>query len=101
MKPLLNTLEFQILATMGSAEMAGRAIGAEYEKEFGRINYGTLYTTLRRLRESGFVDSRDDSDDDGRVRYFTLTGNGRVAVQSSRLFYRELAQIGLQKGQLA
>lgn len=91
----LNPLEFQILAVLGTSPMAGRAIAVEYEKEFGRISYGTLYTTLRRLGEAGLVDAAESSDADGRIRNFTLTGNGRIALQRSRAFYRNLSQFGL------
>jgi len=81
---------------MGSLEMAGRDIGKAYEAEFGSMSYGTLYTTLRRLKEAGFVDSRDDEDEDGRVRFFTLTGNGQRAVAKSRVFFRDLSLVGLR-----
>lgn len=96
MKPTLIPLEFQILAVMGASEMTGRTIRTEYEKEFGQMNYGTLYTTLRRLRDVGFVHARDGNDGDGRVRLFTATENGRLAVERSRAFYRDLALVGLR-----
>lgn len=91
----LSLAEFQVLAAMGAREMAGRDIRIAFEKEFGRISYGTLYTTLRRLRESGFLEDRDDADADGRIRYFKLTGKGQTALTATRTLYRTLAAAGL------
>jgi len=50
---------------------AGRQISKEYKQKYKRgISYGALYLTLRRLVESGFAEFYDDSDQDGRLRYF-------------------------------
>src|SRR5690242_501267 len=69
MKPVSDT-EFQLLSVLSHREKSGLEVANAYEKEFDAIKVGTLYTTLRRLGEEGFVGSRDDKDDDGRVRYF-------------------------------
>ncbi len=34
----------------------------------------------RRLKEAGWVESRDDEDGDGSVRFFKITGNGLAAL---------------------
>src|SRR4051812_41456176 len=95
----LSDVEFQLLALLTTREKSGREIALHFEKETGRvISYGTLYTTLRRLREAGCVDSKDSEDADGRVRSFVLTGNGRIALANTRKSYSELATFGLSMG---
>ena len=69
-------------------------MATRYKEEAGRsISYGTLYTTFRRLREAGWVDSRDDDDQDGRVRYFRLLGAGARALMAGRRHYAALADL--------
>lgn len=99
MKPL-SDVEFQLLALLSTQEKSGREIAQQYEAESGYpISYGTLYTTLRRLKEMGCVETRDDIDGDGRVRYFTLTGGGRNAIQRARRDYQKLAGFALKGAQ--
>ena len=94
----LSNLEFQLLALLGSKEQTGREVAAAYDRETGgKLSYGTLYTTLRRLKESGFLDARDADDVDGRVRYFKINGHGRAALAASRAQYQTLAAFGLKK----
>ena len=58
-------------------ELSGRDVAGAYLKTYGkRIAYGTLYTLLRRLGTSGWVNARDDADADGRVRFFVITAAG-------------------------
>lgn len=69
--------ETALLDLMGTRERTGREIAEAYAKEHGTtISYGTLYTALRRLKEGGWIDMRDDEDEDGRLRYYKLSGPG-------------------------
>ncbi len=69
--------ETALLDLMGTRERTGREIAEAYAKEHGTtISYGTLYTALRRLKEGGWIDMRDDEDEDGRLRYYKLSGTG-------------------------
>lgn len=93
----LSTTEFQLLAVMGARDQSGREIASAYEREAGSsISYGTLYTTLRRLKEMGFVSSRDASDVDGRVRYFKITAQGLAALAKARKTFVRLAGFGTE-----
>jgi len=95
----LSETEFQLLAMLGSREKSGRDIAADFMKETGReISYGTLYTTLRRLREAGFVEMREGQDNDGRIRYFTLLASGRRTLADQRRIYSALAAFGRSTG---
>ena len=55
---MLTDVEFQLLA-LTVEERTGRQIAKEYERAMrSSISYGTLYPTLRRLADSGWVKSR-------------------------------------------
>jgi DNA-binding PadR family transcriptional regulator len=93
---LPNPTQLQFLAVMGTDELPGRDIAKRLKKESGRaIGYGTLYVTLQRLRDEGWVAYSDTSDVDGRVRIFRVTGAGARAVARARSFHEGLAVFGL------
>jgi len=55
-------------------KISGRDLAKRYLEENGKeISYGTLYTTMRRLKEGGWVEMRDEEEGDRRVRYFKIT----------------------------
>lgn len=62
---------------LGAREVSGRDLAKRYDEENGSsISFGTLYTTMRRLKEAGWVEARDDGEGDGRVRFFKMSGAG-------------------------
>jgi len=74
---LPSKTEMGLILALGAREISGRDLAKRYQHETGKvISYGTLYTTLKRLKDGGWVESRDDEDADGRVRFFKLTGPG-------------------------
>jgi DNA-binding PadR family transcriptional regulator len=94
----LSNLEFQLLAVLGAKEQSGRDVALAYHGETGQeLSYGSLYTTLRRLKESGFVDTRESEDEDGRIRYFKINGHGRAALAARRRELHSLATFGQKK----
>jgi DNA-binding PadR family transcriptional regulator len=79
-----SPIEFSLLAVLGSQEMSGREIAEAFKAEHARsISYGTLYTALRRLKEAGWIEVREDADADGRLKFFKLTGSGRATIRSA------------------
>lgn len=89
-----TVLEMHLLALVVSKK-AGREIAKCYEKETGKsISYGSLYTTFRRLKEAGWVRVEEGEDEDGRIRYFQITGHGVKALENGREFYRSVANFG-------
>ncbi len=89
----------QELLSLVVTELSGREVAKLYERETGtRISYGTLYVTFRRLRDRGWVTTREAEEGDGRVRYFQLTAAGASAVEMGRKEYERLAAFGLRKG---
>ncbi len=68
--------------------------GAEIREELGRHGYqlspGTLYPTLHRLEEEGYL-QRQSRVVAGKVRnYYTITEKGRGALNEARSKIREL-----------
>jgi DNA-binding PadR family transcriptional regulator len=91
---LPSKTEFQLLALVAK-ERTGREVGKAFEEASGRaISYGTLYVTFGRLKEAGLVTTRDDKDDDGRLRWFRITAAGSKAVVLARDYYRNLSSFG-------
>ncbi len=92
----LSDCEMQLLALVAFDELAGREVAKRFEKETGRsIAYGTLYSTFRRLKEDGLVTVRDAQDEDGRIRFFHITHNGKAALNEARNHRQSLATFGL------
>jgi DNA-binding PadR family transcriptional regulator len=80
---------FHILASLAQGDRHGYAIMQDVAAGTGgklKLNPGTLYTTIRRLREQGFVielDARPDpEEDDERRRYYRLTDMGREVAKA-------------------
>jgi DNA-binding PadR family transcriptional regulator len=72
----VSTLEY--LKVLDQTEwIPGRQIVDRLHELKGfRINYGTFYTTMRRLKEEGLVEDLDSKDEDGPRRSFRLTHDG-------------------------
>jgi DNA-binding PadR family transcriptional regulator len=93
---LPSDTEFELLALLGPSEISGRDLAKLYESETGStISYGTLYTTLRRMKETGWVAVREDQDEDGRVRFFSITNGGKATLRNARSHYGSMAAFGL------
>ena len=94
-KKTLAPIELQILALVVQ-ERTGREVAALFEREAGRrIPFGSLYTSFRRMGARGLVTSREEPDEDGRIKYFLATPQGLAALQRSRAFYGKLGYFGL------
>jgi len=84
---LPNRRECAILSILVNGEKYGREIRLEYEKNTKEsLPIGSLYTTLDRMEEKGFVKSWEGNPLPGyagnRRRYYKLTANGRRALDS-------------------
>jgi DNA-binding PadR family transcriptional regulator len=76
---LPSDLELALLA-LTVRESTGRQLAQEYEKRHKKpLSYGSLYTTLRRMVETGWLKQREDADEDGRLRWYLITAEGRRA----------------------
>lgn len=89
---LPNNREAVILSILVGRERYGREIRDEYEEAVReKLPLGSLYTTLERMDQKGFVRSRpgESSHERGgnRRRYFRITAPGQRALAA----YRERA----------
>ena len=97
---LPSKTEMNLIFALGTSEISGREVAKAYKQETGStISYGTLYTTLRRLKEAGWVDSRDDGEGDARVRFFKISGPGLTA--RANLYALRRAQDSVLGGEVA
>jgi len=85
---------FQILLALADQDRHGLGIVDEVEERTRgdiRLGPGTLYGTIKRLREVGFIEETPNapnpSDDDPRRRYYAITPSGRevLAREARRL----------------
>jgi len=98
MKDLLTPAELKVLSLV-TEERSGREIARLYSREAGeRIPYGTLYSTLRRMRARGWVRMRADPELDSRVRLFVAAEAGLNELERARDEYATLATFGSGPG---
>ena len=72
--------------------MDGRQIAQGYESVANEpMSDGTLYTSLRRMKENRWV-SISKSGLDGRVRVYTVLRDGKKALEEGRRYYRDLSE---------
>jgi DNA-binding PadR family transcriptional regulator len=80
----LTPAVFHILLALASSDRHGYGILKEvlrHTQDQVRLGPGTLYGTLQRLMEAGWVEeTATRSDDDERRRYYRLTRDGRKAL---------------------
>jgi len=95
---LPSDLEMRLLALVSATERSGREVAQLFKEETQKpLSYGTLYTTFRRLKTEGWVSVRDDTDKDGRIRYFRITGAGVRALMEARKYHERLAGFGISE----
>jgi DNA-binding PadR family transcriptional regulator len=83
----LTPAAFNILLSLAHAPQHGYAIIQSVKTQTeGRVKLGpgTLYTTIKRLLETGLIEETTErpEDDDERRRYYQLTPNGRRIAQA-------------------
>ena len=91
----LRPVEFQILLSLAEGERHGYAIILETEDRTGgemRLEPGTLYRALRRMKGNGLIQEQDrrpaaELGTDKRRRYYAITATGQAAAaeQAARL----------------
>lgn len=80
-----NHREAEMLAVLMNGELYGRQVRDRYEERTGqKMPLGSLYVTLDRMEEKGFVRSRDGDPDPerggNRRKFFRLTASGTRAL---------------------
>lgn len=89
---LPSPTETNLLNALGPREISGRELAERYKQEgHGSISWGTLYTAMRRLKEAGWVEVREDEVGDRRMRYFKISANGAIALPKVLSMQEQLA----------
>ena len=93
---LINTREAEILSILINGEKYGREIRDEYEKRTGRsMPFGSLYTTLERIDQKGYIRSRLGEGTHvrggNRRKYYRLTASGTAALNEFELWAASIA----------
>ncbi len=87
--------ELELLAALGAKRLTGRELAIRYKDHVEKsISYGTLYTTMARLKDEGWVTQEDSADADGRLRYFQMTGAGVEVFNERHKFFTHLFGAG-------
>jgi DNA-binding PadR family transcriptional regulator len=80
---------FHILLALASEDRHGYGIIQDVAARTGgelRLSPGTLYRTIQRMLEQGFIEETDERPapelDDERRRYYRITDAGRAAVRA-------------------
>ena len=92
-----GTLDMLILKTLALEPMHGYGIAARLEQMSGgtfRINAGSLFVALQRLRRAGLIRSEWKAENSRRAKYYTLTQQGRKRFDvETREWGRQVAAI--------
>ena len=102
--PSLTPAAFHIMLVLAGGENHGYAIMrevAEHTQGKMRLGPGSLYGTIKRMLEDGWIeesDQRPDPElDDERRRYYRLTGVGRKLVKAEAERLEQLVKVARGK----
>lgn len=102
--PPLTPAVFHILLALSTGERHGYGIMKQVEADSeGKVSMGagTLYGSLKRMLDSGFVkesDKRVDPEmDDERRIYYQITGVGRKALESELERYKHIVSVAKER----
>ena len=95
-----GTLDLLILKTVALEPMHGWGIAQrirQVSKEVLQVNQGALYPALHRLEQSGWIKAKwQDSDNNRRAKYYSLTPAGRKYLDQEETKWKRLSSaIGL------
>ncbi len=89
---LQGTLELLALKTLSLAPMHGWGIAQRIEqmsKEVFRVNQGSLYPALQRMKRRGWIRSEwRVTENNRRARYYMLTASGEKQLERERETWR-------------
>jgi transcriptional regulator len=91
----LDVMVLQTLATLGS--LHGYGIARRIEQISGDqvlLNQGTIYASLVRLQQRGWIDSEwGTSEHNRRAKFYSITRRGRTQLAADRAYWQRLANV--------
>lgn len=100
----LSELELEILLALSAGPSHGYGIIVDVEARAGgrvTVRSGTLYATLRGLRDRGLVEPAPpagDAGEDARRKYYRLTASGRGVAMAEVARWRSLLAVAERRG---
>jgi transcriptional regulator len=91
----LDLMVLQTLATMGS--LHGYGIARRIEQISGDevlLNQGTIYASLVRLQERGWISAEwGTSDNNRKAKFYSITKKGRKQLADDAVYWRRLSSV--------
>jgi PadR family transcriptional regulator, regulatory protein PadR len=87
---LHGAVQLHVLHHAAEHPIHGAWMAAELARHGYQISPGTLYPTLHRLEAAGLLSGHDDLEAGRRIRRYTITDAGRLALAEARRALREL-----------
>lgn len=91
----LDLMVLQTLAAMGS--MHGYGIARRIEQVSGDqvlLNQGTIYASLVRLQQRGWISSEwGTSDNNRKAKFYTITSGGREQLAEDAAYWQRLSSV--------
>jgi transcriptional regulator len=91
----LDLMVLQMLAAMGSQH--GYGIARRIEQVSGDevlLNQGTIYASLVRLQQRGWIDAKwGISENNRKARFYSITGNGRKQLAADTAHWERLSGV--------
>ncbi|MGB7135492.1 MAG: PadR family transcriptional regulator [Acidobacteriaceae bacterium] len=91
----LDLMVLQTLAVMG--EQHGYGIARRIEQVSGNevlLNQGTIYASLVRLQQRGWIDAEwGTSDNNRKAKFYSLTRRGRKQLAEDAAYWQRLAAV--------
>jgi DNA-binding PadR family transcriptional regulator len=98
----LTPVEFHVLLSLADGDRHGYAILQEVARRTDdqlRLRTGTLYTVIKRMLDSGWIEETDSPPDetDQRRRYYAVTGAGRGILRAEAQRLESLVRFAHEK----
>ena len=95
---LQGTLDLMVLQTLAAmGEQHGYGIARRIEQVSGDevlLNQGTIYASLVRLRQRGWIDAEwGTSDNNRRAKFYSITKRGRKQLAEDAAYWKRLSAV--------
>jgi PadR family transcriptional regulator, regulatory protein PadR len=95
---LQGTLDLMVLQTLSiSGSQHGYGIARRIEQVSGNevlLNQGTIYASLVRLQQRGWIDARwGTSDNNRKAKFYSITRSGRKQLAADTAYWQRLAGV--------
>lgn len=95
---LQGTLDLMVLQTLaGMGEQHGYGIARRIEQVSGHevlLNQGTIYASLVRLQQRGWISAQwGTSDNNRRAKFYSITKNGRKRLAEDLAYWQRLSSV--------